>query len=104
LIFLSKLFSFSAATRTRKSQGALAAASTPAVRRERPLPPDLYQAEDGWDRRLHELLGVPSATSEFTKLWSDVTGELEAKGIRVGPEVYRFGMTVMQGWSGQFGV
>ena len=31
---------------------------TYAAQRERPVPPDLYQAEDGWDRRMHELLGV----------------------------------------------
>jgi hypothetical protein len=62
---------------------------TYAAQRERPVPPDLYQAEDGWDRRMHELLGVQwpcPATSEFTALWPDVTRELEAKGIRVGPE------------------
>jgi hypothetical protein len=62
---------------------------TYAAQRERPVPPDLYQAEDGWDRRMHELLGVQwpcPATSEFTALWPNVTGELEAKGIRVGPE------------------
>jgi hypothetical protein len=58
-----------------------------AAQRERPVPPDLYQAEDGWERRMHELLAVPwpcQVTSEFTALWPEVIGELEAKGIRVG--------------------
>jgi hypothetical protein len=65
------------------------------AQRERPVPSDLYRAEDGWDRRMHELLGVRwpcPATSEFTALWPEVIGELEAKGIRVGPET-------LQGWN-----
>jgi hypothetical protein len=65
------------------------------AQRERPVPPDLYRAEYGWDRRMHELLGIPwpcPATSEFTALWPQVIGELEAKGIRVGPET-------LQGWN-----
>src|SRR5271167_3061996 len=56
---------------------------------ERLVPPDLYQAEEGWDRRMHELLGVPwpcVAASEFTILWPEIMAELENKGIRVGPE------------------
>jgi len=59
------------------------------ARRERPVPADLYGAEYGWERRMHELLGLQwpcPATSEFTALWPEVIGELEAKGIRVGPE------------------
>ena len=65
------------------------------AQRERPVPPDLYQAEDGWDRRMHELLGVPwpcPETAGFAALWPEVTRELEAKGIRVGPES-------LQGWN-----
>jgi hypothetical protein len=65
------------------------------AQRERPVPPDLYQAEDGWDRRMHEFLGVPwpcQASSEFPALWGEVIEELEAKGIRVGPETF-------QGWN-----
>lgn len=56
---------------------------------ERPVPRGLYEAEDGWDRRMHERLGLPwpcPATSEFVVLWPKVIGELEAKGIRVGPD------------------
>ncbi len=65
------------------------------ARHERPVPPDLYRPEDGWERRMHGPLGVPwpcPATSEFTALWPKVIGELEAKGIRVGLET-------LQGWN-----
>jgi hypothetical protein len=44
--------------------------------------------QHGWEHRLHDLLGVPlpcEATSEFWALWPEVIGELQAKGIRVGP-------------------
>jgi hypothetical protein len=60
--------------------------------RERPVPPDLYQADRGWEFRMHALLGVPQpcrATSEFWALWPEVMGELNAKGIRVGPESFK---------------
>ena len=63
--------------------------------REPSAPPDLYRAEDGWDRKMHELLGVPwpcQASSEFPALWAEVIEELDAKGIRVGPETF-------QGWN-----
>jgi hypothetical protein len=65
------------------------------AQRERPAPADLYQAEAGWDRRMHELLGVPwpcAAASEFAILWPQIIAELENKGIRVGPET-------LQGWN-----
>ncbi|SDK04182.1 Methyltransferase domain-containing protein [Bradyrhizobium sp. Rc2d] len=60
--------------------------------RERPVPPDLYQADRGWECRMHALLGVSQpcrATSEFWALWPEVMGELKAKGIRVGPESFK---------------
>ena len=60
--------------------------------RERPVPPDLYQADSGWECRMHQLLGEPQpcpATSEFWTLWPEVMGELKAKGIRVGPESFK---------------
>jgi hypothetical protein len=56
---------------------------------QRLAPADLYEAEKGWDRRMHELLGVPwpcAAASEFVILWPQIIAELENKGIRVGPE------------------
>jgi Methyltransferase domain len=62
---------------------------------ERRVPPDLYQAEEDWDRQMHELLGVRwpcAAASEFAILWPQVIAELENKGIRVGPET-------LQGWN-----
>lgn len=62
---------------------------------ERATPSDLYPAEEGWDRRMHELIGVPwpcAAASEFAVLWPQVITELEQKGVRVGPET-------LQGWN-----
>lgn len=61
--------------------------------RERPVPPDLYRADHGWERRLHELLGVPQPcpeSSEFWALWPEVIGELKAKGISAGPESFKY--------------
>lgn len=63
-----------------------------AARRDRPITPDLYDAEDGWEHRLHDLLGVPwpcEVISEFWALWPGVIGELQGKGIRVGPESFK---------------
>jgi hypothetical protein len=60
--------------------------------REQRIPPCQYQWDDGWEQRLHEFLGVPwpcEATSEFRELWPEVIGELEAKGIRAGPESFQ---------------
>jgi len=50
-----------------------------------------YPFDDNWERRLHDQLNVrwPCAfTSEFWDLWPEVIGELEAKGIRVGPQSF----------------
>ena len=58
---------------------------------ERPVPAGLYQADNSWERRLHELLGLPwpcSIASEFWALWRQVIEELEAKGIRAGPKSF----------------
>jgi hypothetical protein len=60
--------------------------------REPPVPPDLYRADRGWECQLHELLGAQhpcSAATEFATLWPEVVEELEAKGIRVGPESFK---------------
>ena len=60
--------------------------------RERPVPPDLYRPEQGWEARMHGLLGVPwpcAATLDFWALWPAVIGELESKGICVGPESFK---------------
>ena len=64
-----------------------------AQRREGITPPDLYEAEDLWEHRLHDLLQVPwpcAATSEFWALWPEVIGELQAKGISPGPESFKY--------------
>jgi Methyltransferase domain len=65
------------------------------AQRERRVPPDLYRAEDGWERRMHNILSLPwpcHMSSVFATLWPEVMGELEAKGIQVGPETF-------QGWN-----
>ena len=62
-----------------------------ASRRERPVPGDLYQPDENWEFRLHNLLGVPwpcPAALEFQALWPQVIEELKAKGISVGPESF----------------
>lgn len=51
-----------------------------------------YESDRNWDQRLHESLGVPwpcSEAAEFWALWPSVIGELEAKGIRPGPESFQ---------------
>ncbi len=62
------------------------------ARREGKVPPDFYEAEEGWEHRLHDLLGAPwpcEAISEFWALWPEVIGELQARGIRVGPMSFK---------------
>jgi Methyltransferase domain len=63
-----------------------------AAYREGPTPANLYKAEGGWECRLHSLLDLQppcEATSEFWALWPNVMKELEAKGIRAGPESFK---------------
>jgi hypothetical protein len=63
-----------------------------AERHQRHVPPDLYQIDKGWERRMHELLGEPqpcAETSGFWALWPEVIGELKAKGIKAGPQSYK---------------
>jgi predicted O-methyltransferase YrrM len=60
-------------------------------RREHHRPACLYEAERGWEHRLHELLGVPwpcAAVSEFWTLWPQVTASLNAQGLRIGPATF----------------
>jgi hypothetical protein len=52
-----------------------------------------YESDENWEQRLHEALGVPwpcNATSEFWDSWPEVINELEAKGIRSGPESFQW--------------
>jgi hypothetical protein len=63
------------------------------AQREQRGPQCPYQPDGNWEQRLHEALGVAwpcSATSEFWDLWREVISELEAKGIRVGPESFQW--------------
>ena len=63
------------------------------AQREQRRPQYRYESEVNWEQRLHETLGVPwpcNATSEFWDLWPQVIKELEAKGIRPGPESFQF--------------
>jgi hypothetical protein len=64
-----------------------------AARREEPPPPDLYHPDKHWERRLHQRLGIEwpcEVTAESEALWSQVITELQAIGVRVGPESYRY--------------
>jgi hypothetical protein len=50
-----------------------------------------YEPNPDWEARLHGSLGVQlpcEADAEFWALWPKVIGELEAKGIRPGPESF----------------
>jgi methyltransferase family protein len=56
------------------------------------VPADLYSAEPDWEKKLHRLTGSSwpcSATAEFRSVYAEVVHELEAKGIRVGPETFK---------------
>jgi hypothetical protein len=61
--------------------------------REGSRPKYRYQPDEKWEQRLHESLGVPwpcSEASEFWALWPELIRELEAKGIRPGPESFQW--------------
>jgi hypothetical protein len=63
------------------------------ARRERRRPQCPYEPDLSWEQHLHEALGIswPSDEArEFLELWHQVTGELEAKGIRAGPESFQW--------------
>ena len=52
-----------------------------------------YESCENWEQRLHQALGVAwpcNETSEFWDLWPEVINELEAKGIRPGPESFQW--------------
>jgi hypothetical protein len=66
---------------------------TLADRRERRGPQYRYTADDNWERWLHDRLGVEwpcKLTAEFWNLWPKVLEEVEAKGIRPGPESFKY--------------
>src|SRR5258708_26104954 len=61
------------------------------AQREQRGPRCRYEADENWEHRLHEQLGVPWACEsawEFTKLWPEVMRELETKGIQAGPQSF----------------
>ncbi|MBV9559076.1 MAG: class I SAM-dependent methyltransferase [Bradyrhizobium sp.] len=63
-----------------------------AAHREGHAPPDLYQPDNDWEVRLHSLINLSAPDellSEFRELWSAVMSELQAKGIRAGPESFK---------------
>jgi hypothetical protein len=63
------------------------------AQREQRRPQYRYESDDNWEQRLHEALGVPwqcNATAEFWNLFPEVINELEAKGIRAGPESFQW--------------
>jgi hypothetical protein len=50
-----------------------------------------YEPDSDWEPRLHRSLGIQlpcGADAEFWALWPKVIAELEAKGIRPGPESF----------------
>jgi hypothetical protein len=61
--------------------------------RENSRPKFQYEFDDSWEQRLHESLGVAwpcTVASEFWSLWPQVIREMEAKGIRPGPESFQW--------------
>jgi hypothetical protein len=65
---------------------------TYAAKREQRGPQCQYVADEHWEQRLHDFLGVPwpcKVTAEFWDLWPRVIKELKAKGIHAGPESFQ---------------
>lgn len=59
--------------------------------REQRRPQCPYVSDDNWEQQLHQHLGFPwpcQMTSEFRDLWPEIIGELQAKGIKPGPESF----------------
>jgi Methyltransferase domain len=60
--------------------------------RERRGPEFPYVPDAAWEQHLHDFLGVVwpcDAAAEFWELWPRVIRDLEAKGIRAGPESFQ---------------
>jgi hypothetical protein len=61
--------------------------------REERRPQCPYEPDLSWERQLHEALGIQwpcDEATDFLELWHQVMGELEAKGIRPGPESFQW--------------
>lgn len=66
---------------------------TLADRRERRGPQYKYFSDHNWERSIHDRLGIEwpcKFASEFWSLWLQVIREVEAKGIRPGPESFKY--------------
>jgi hypothetical protein len=64
-----------------------------AAERERRRPQCPYEPDLGWEQHLHESLGIQwpcDEALEFQDLWHQVISELQAKGIRAGPESFQW--------------
>jgi hypothetical protein len=62
-------------------------------RREQRRPQCRYVSDDNWESQLHESIGVAypcDVTADFWASWVEVLAELEAKGIRPGPESFQW--------------
>ncbi len=62
-------------------------------RREQRRPQCRYVSDDNWEAQLHESIGVAypcDVTADFWASWVEVLAELEAKGIRPGPESFQW--------------
>lgn len=63
-----------------------------ADRSQRNRPPCKLKANTHWEQKLHDCLHVEwpcAATSEFWDAWGKTIGELEASGVRAGPESFK---------------
>ena len=63
------------------------------AKREQRRPQCPYEANLNWEQQLHEALGIPwpcDEAAEFLDLWQEVISELEAKGIKAGPESFQW--------------
>ncbi len=61
--------------------------------RERRGPQCSYEPDLSWEQQLHEVIGARwscDEAQEFWDLWRQVIRELEAKGIRAGPESFQW--------------
>jgi len=61
------------------------------AQREHRRPQCQYESDENWEERLHQNLGVAwpcQLTSEIRSLWERVIRELEARGIKPGPQSF----------------
>jgi hypothetical protein len=63
-----------------------------AAHHEGHIPANLYKPDENWENQLHSLTDLLSSReflSEFWALWTTVIQELQAEGIRAGPESFK---------------